>query len=185
MKILTIPNPILRTKSKPVTAIDKKLVDFINDLAQTLDKKRNPEGVGLSAPQVGKNLRIFATRLKNKQGDRILRTYINPTPTRVSPQLTLGPNPDKPFLEGCLSIPELYAPVKRHAWIKLEYFTLDPTTQSLLKHSKRFESFPARVIQHELDHLEGILFTDRAVADNLPIYQDKNGDLVEITLPQF
>lgn len=185
MNIISIPNPILRTKSLSVEKVDKKLLQFIAEMEDTLDKKRNPEGVGLSAPQVGQNIRVFSTRFKNSDGEKVLRSYINPTLIKVSQEMTLGPNPDKPFLEGCLSIPKLYGPVYRHYWVRLEYYTIDPNTLSLVKQHKRFESFPARVIQHEYDHLEGVLFTDRTVADNLPIYEENGDDLVEIDALQI
>lgn len=181
MKIITVPNPTLTKKSTPITKIDKKLVKFIQNLEKTLKNKKNPEGVGLSAPQVNRNLNLFCTYV-DMGGVRKIRTYLNPRITKSSSQLTLGRNPNKPFLEGCLSIPNIYGPVWRHQWVKLEYQRLNQETLTLEDFSERFESFPARVIQHEYDHLEGVLFTQRAVESKLPLYQeDPTGQLVEIT----
>jgi len=199
MKIITVPHPTLHQTCDQITGVDKKLVRFIKDLEDTLRNKKNPQGVGLSAPQVDKKLRIFSTFLEHGGSKPEIRTYINPTITRTSPDKTLGPDAKKPLLEGCLSIPNIWGPVWRYKWVKLEYLVLDQTALNpgieesrastrdgnipgLIKQSKRFESFPARVIQHELDHLHGILFTDYASQDGLPIYEEKNGDLVEITL---
>lgn len=179
MKILTVPHPTLKQKCEPVTKVDKKLVQFVKEFENTLHFKKNPEGVGLSAPQVGKTFRLFSTYVDQGEG-RLIKTYINPRLVRTSPKITLGGQKNKPFLEGCLSIPYIYGPVWRHQWVKLEYELLDPVTLKLTSHSSRFESFPARVIQHELDHLDGILFTERAMSSDLPIYQEIDNQLVAV-----
>jgi len=174
MKIITTPNPLLHQKSKPITQIDKKTLKFIKSLETTLLKTSNPPGVGLSAIQVGKKLRVFSTHLP----DQPLQTYINPQIISKSKQITLGGPKDKPFLEGCLSIPNIYGPVKRHQWIKLNW--LDTNNQS---HTQQFSDFEARVIQHEQDHLDGILFTDHSLKNNLPLYQQSSsGKLTPINL---
>jgi peptide deformylase len=178
MKIIEIPNPMLRTISQEVTEITGEIIEFIEKQEHTLIHKKNPEGVGLSAPQVGQNWRIFSTYL-DRGGIRIIKTYINPTITKASSRLSLGPDPQKPFLEGCLSIPNIFAPVWRHQTIKLDFFTLDPASHKLIAGSTRFDSFPARVVQHEMDHLEGILFTDRTREQNLPVYEEIGEKLVE------
>jgi len=181
MKILTIPHPALTTVSKPISVFDTKLTRFISDLESTLKNKKNPEGVGLSAPQVGKNIRLFSTYLETDSG-RQLKSYLNPKITKTSSKLTLGPDPKKPYLEGCLSIPDIYGAVWRHFWVELEYQTL--TDQKPQTHRLKFKGFEARVIQHEYDHLEGILFTQRSINDNLPLYKEVGQQLVEIELPQ-
>lgn len=186
LPILTIPHPILRRKSTAVAKVDKKTLEFIQNLEETLVKKKNPPGVGLSAPQVGKNWRIFSTYLpKANLSDRtdlkgkhlLLTTFINPVILSASAKLTLGPNKKEPILEGCLSIPKIYGPVFRHQSLRLKW--LSPTGQSL---TATFSGFTARVIQHELDHLDGILFTDRAMKDKLPLFESKNDKLVPISL---
>ena len=176
LPILTIPSPILRRKSVAVKAVDKKILKFIANLEETLVQKKRPKGVGLSAPQVGKLWRIFLTYLPKGKNPAI-QVFINPQIIAVAKKLTLGPNPKKPILEGCLSIPGIYGPVWRHQWLKLQW--LEPSGQTLVA---KFSAFPARVIQHELDPLDGILFTDRAVTDKLPLYQEKADQLVPISL---
>ena len=180
MKIIEVPNPKLRQVSKPIEELTPQLLKFIEDLETALRNKTDPEGVGLSAPQVGQNIRLFSTYLGD-DNSRTIRTYINPQITRTSERMTLGPNPKKPFLEGCLSIPLIYAPVERHHWIKLKFSQIDPKNGQLFTRTKRFESFPARVIQHELDHLDGILFTDHTTKQGLPIYKEGGEKLIEIS----
>lgn len=188
--ILTVPNPILRAKS---IAVDlTKNLDLINkhiaNLEETLEKKANPKGVGLSLPQIGKNLRIFSTYLpdssntldqgrpdeKEKEQAK-LATYINPEIIENSQDRTFGPNLDDPILEGCLSIPNLYGPVPRFSWVTLRY-----TTPQLEEETKKFAGFFARVIQHELDHLDGVLFIDYVLRYELPFFESRKGKMIEI-----
>jgi len=162
LKIITIPNPLLRQISKPVSKIDPKILKFIKTLENTLSKTSNPPGVGLSAIQTATPLQIFCTLLPNQP----LKTYINPQIISKSIRMTLGGPKTNPFLEGCLSIPTIYGAIKRHKWIKLKW--LDKNNQT---HTQKFSDFPARVIQHELDHLNGILFTDHFLKNNLPLFE--------------
>ncbi len=188
--ILTVPNPILRAKS--VTVNLKKDLDFVKkhiaNLEETLQKKANPKGVGLSSPQIGKNLRIFSTYLpdssnivdqgrpdEDEKAQAKLATYINPEIVESSKDHTFGPNPEDPILEGCLSIPSLYGPVPRYSWIILRY-----TTPQLEEKTEKFEGFYARVIQHELDHLDGVLFIDYVLKYEVPFFEFRKGKMVEI-----
>jgi peptide deformylase len=175
MKILTVPDQKLRKKSKKISKVDKKLLNLTNKMKNILNNKNEPKGVGLAAPQVGQLYRIFIT---NELKSKSIQLFINPKIINHSSDLTLGPNSDEPALEGCLSIPNLYGPVPRYEWIKLEYLFLKET--QLIKHTNKFINFEARVIQHEIDHLDGILFTDHILEHNLPIYIDKNRQLVEL-----
>ena len=208
LKIVTVPNKILREKSTPVKMVDKKIAQFIESMAETLVKKTNPAGVGLSAIQVGKPWRVFITYLPdNDQLDRyptdtdrlVTKVFINPEIVELAGAKTLGPNPDKPWFEGCLSIPGIYGPVWRKEKITLKYQTFNiselstnnyqlttkKTELRIMNYELRtitsgFSHFPARVIQHEIDHLNGILFTDHSVRDKLPIYEEKKGKLLEV-----
>lgn len=170
-KIITIPHPSLRKKSKPVTKVDKKLLSFISELSETLERKQNPRGVGLAAPQVDKLWRIF---LLNIDG---IEVFINPKILKTSKELTLGPKKDDPILEGCLSMPELYGPVPRHSWVEAEYQVVEG--KKLVTKTQKLEDFPARVFQHELDHLNGVLFTDYAKQYELPVYKEVGKDKYE------
>lgn len=189
-KIITIPDSHLRQTSKPVDIIDKKIITFAKELADTLRHASDPPGVGLSAIQVDKSKRIFITLMPEDQSLPMARWYknntrieyfINPTINAHSKTLTLGGAPKKPFLEGCLSMPGLYGPVWRYEWVELNYIGLDEQFQPTPK-STRFDGLQARVIQHEHDHLDGILFTDHSLENNLPVYEEKNGELIEIRI---
>ena len=163
-KIIEIPHESLRKKAKPVTKVDKKLVKFLRELEETLDKKRNPRGVGLAAPQVDTLLRVFCINLNG------LTTYINPQITKTSKNKTFGPDPEDPLMEGCLSMPELYGPVPRWEWIETKFQVIEDG--ELVTRTARLSAFEARVFQHELDHLDGILFTDYALELDLPVYKE-------------
>ena len=180
LKIVTLPDPALRKKSKPVQRVDKKLIRFIKNLQETLIKAEDPPGVGLSAVQAGKNWRIFLTYLKNKEGKRQFEIFINPVIFQAGKKMTLGPDKNKPFLEGCLSIPQIYAPVKRHQTIKLKYQTLDPNQHQLKEISQPFTDFAARVVQHEIDHLNGILFIDRVKDQSGQLYLQQDDQMLPI-----
>lgn len=189
MKIVTVPHPALREHAQPITTVDKKLLKFVEELQQTLNKKKNPPGVGLAAPQVAANMRIFTTKLapfteEDDYNPRDLnlaeiRYYINPQVIDHSSELVLGVDEEEPDLEGCLSIPGIYGPVPRWEWIEVEYQQVQE--QELITHRERFADFYARVVQHEIDHLDGILFTDYLKKYDLPVYQtDRRDNLVEI-----
>jgi peptide deformylase len=165
MKIITIPHPTLRATAKAVTVVDKKLKKLIGDLEKTLDATRKPKGVGLAANQVDDLHRVFSTHFDNK-----LRSFINPEILSASDDLVLGPENKDPYLEGCLSIPGIYGPVYRHEWLELQYQIIE--NETLVSHTEKFEDYNARVIQHELDHLNGVLFIDHTIEFELELYQE-------------
>lgn len=162
--------------------VDKKVLQFIKDLETTLKKKDNPKGVGLAAPQVATNLAIFTTLLENEEGKNVQRVFINPKIIDASDTLVLGPNEEDTSLEGCLSIPGIYGPVPRHSWTVFSYDIVKGN--ELVPTTERFTDFTARVMQHELDHLHGILFTDHILQHQLPVYREhpKTKKLEEIGL---
>lgn len=161
----------LRQKSKPVARVDKKIKDLVKDLKDTLRAQKDPEGVGLAAPQIGKNLRVFVA-FKGKA----IRAVINPKVLDISKEKKKKATKSSP-MEGCLSIPYFYGPLTRPAKIRLSY--LDETGGRV---TETFEGFDAQIIQHELDHLEGILFVDRILEDGLPLYEFKEGEWTETNL---
>lgn len=170
--ILTVPNKTLRKKSTPLE-LDKKTSELATHLSETLFAKTNPQGVGLSAPQIGKNRRIFVTWVSQDPEEDArpedLVIFINPAITDSSKQATYGPDPERPILEGCLSIPRLYGPVPRVTWVMVRFTTLE--NGQFIEKEKKFTDFEARVILHEYDHLEGILFTDYSLKNDLPVYE--------------
>lgn len=181
IKLTVVPSEILRKPSSPIE-LNKKLLTLIKDLSDTLVSHENPKGVGLSAPQIGKNLNVFVTylspNLEEEASLHDLRVFINPKIISVSGEMTFGADGDEPLLEGCLSIPNIYGPVPRHEWVELEYDTIDGDT--FAKKQERFTDFYARVVQHEYDHLQGILFTDYSLKQDLPVYELRRKKMVEI-----
>jgi peptide deformylase len=179
--IIVAPNPGLRQVAKPIIAIDPKMLQILEELSATLPAASQPSGVGLAAPQISRLWRAFATYLEDIQtGEPVLRLFINPRIIDQSGKLTVGVNPRDPDLEGCLSIPGLYGPVSRPEWITLEYQTLQTDHTLSDQHTETFFDFPGRVIQHENDHLNGILFVDHIVAQGQPLFQAVNEDLVAV-----
>lgn len=170
MKIVTIPHPSLSVVCKPVAKIDKRILKLIKDMEKTLDKQHNPEGVGLSAPQVGIEERFFI--IKHPETKKRY-TMINP----VFKEQTdfMDSDLDDENLEGCLSIPEIWAPVQRYRRVQVQY--LDKEGKECLEW---FDGFLSIVVQHEYDHLDGILFTQRALEQGNPIYKESNGKLREV-----
>lgn len=161
--IISIPNPHLRRKAKPIDAVTPSVIALSERLATTLKYTKNPKGVGLAAPQIDENWRVFATQL-----DGTIELFFNPSIVAHSAEQSLGENEDEPDLEGCLSIPQLYGPVPRWKWVELEFDEI--VENQFVRKTRRFSEFPARVIQHEFDHLEGILFIDYSLTLNLPVY---------------
>lgn len=158
--ILSVPHDVLRQKCAPITTINSTVQAQITDLMDAMIAAHNPEGVGLSFPQIGYSIRGFVTYL-----DKKMKVYLNPLILDMSEEKTLGGTKDHPTLEGCLSIPWLYGPVWRAKKIKIQ--AID---EHGVEFVKTLSSFPARLAMHEYDHLEGVLFTDYTLKDNLPLY---------------
>ncbi len=168
LKIIDIKNPALRQKSRPVTKIDKKVLKLIHDMKETLRAQEDPEGVGLAACQVGKNLQIFIMNFE----DIKMKVIINPSIVNI--EQTVKENKTKKkeeVLEGCLSLPHYYGPIKRPQKIKIKYLTV--LGKEVVE---EFSGFPAQIIQHELDHLEGKLFIDHILSQSSPLYKIKGDD---------
>lgn len=147
-KILKYGTPSLRQPSKEVHKVSKKIKDLVKDLLDTLYAQN---GVGLAAPQIGENYRIFV--IDTSSGDEPLNPiiFINPKIIKKSGAFASQ--------EGCLSFPEVYTDVRRYENVTIKAldsngrpFVMDATDGSLM----------AKAIQHEFDHLEGILFIDHA-----------------------
>ena len=141
----------LRNKSAEITPDYPELKKLIDDMFLTLEEA---SGVGLAAPQIGKNIRLFIVDCTPWGDDDpsladYKKVFINAEIYEVSEQTDL-------FNEGCLSLPGLHEDVRRPVAIRLRY--LD---ENFLEHDEEFDGLPARVIQHEYDHLEGKVFTDR------------------------
>ncbi len=143
LPLIVVPNQILRAKAKPLSLpLDKAAVKLGKGMAKAI---RHYRGVGLAAPQVNEGVRMIAVAAEDT-----FMLYANPMILDASKELS-------DLEEGCLSIPGVYGIVARPARVKASYVTLEGAEKT-----EWLEGFVARVFQHEVDHLEGILFTDRA-----------------------
>jgi peptide deformylase len=187
MKILTVPNPILRQKSKGVGKIDKKLIRLIKDMAQALKDTRDPEGGALAAPQMGKLIRLFIVNFDNLKREKVKKVsdktgvvaFINPRVTSRSKKTLKQVLPkEKWYLEGCLSVPKLYGFVNRPYKIAIQYQTLTDSNdpKSVTRVKETYEGLEASFIQHEYDHLDGILFTNRVLRQKGKFYEPRKTD---------
>lgn len=174
--IIHTPNQILVTPSRQVGKIDKKVKSIISEMKDTLIRADNPKGVGLAAPQIGISLRIFITR--PKETDNIF-TFINPKIIWISKKLVKGIPSQDNQIEGCLSLPNVWGIVERHESVKLEYVDEKNNIKQ-----ESFSGFPAIIVQHEIDHLDGILFSKRVLEQKGELFKagkDEKGK--EILVP--
>lgn len=181
MKIVSVPNSILTGQAKPVRAFDERLLRTISEMSRTLAAQRDPEGVGLAAPQVGLPLQLFI--MKARKNAKV-RVFVNPKiVSSIEYQVSSieNPKPKHPTsakkLEGCLSIPRIWGHVSRVPQATLSY--QDETGKT---HEETFSGFEAIIVQHEMDHLQGILFTKRVVEQNQQLFEEKDGELVEYSI---
>lgn len=179
LKIVTVPNHILSSPTKPVESFDDNLKKIVSDMEKTLVAQDDPPGVGLAANQVGLDLSIFLVKPSEKTKTTV---FINPKILKKSDTLIERErdNPTKKKkkkvkLEGCLSIPRIWGPVKRSERIFVHYQDLDG-----MEHLKWFSGFDAIIIQHEIDHLNGVVFTQRSLEQKGQLYREEGDELVKI-----
>lgn len=149
-KIVTLPDPVLRRKAKPVERFNQDLQDLINDMIETM---RDAPGVGLAAPQVGVGDRVIVVEYaEGEQEDAPKKLYVmvNPEIKQLSSESELG-------IEGCLSVPGLQGEVDRSIEIIVKGKNRNGHPMRV-----RAKDWMARIFQHEIDHLNGVVFTDRA-----------------------
>lgn len=172
-KIVDVKSAVLRKKAKEVTVIDKKILTLIKDMRDTLKVQKDPEGVGLAAPQIGKSYQIFVIDYK-----KFKRVVINPRIIKLSKVKKLNSETKKKdILEGCLSLPHYYGPIKRASKIEIEYMN-----ELGAKKTEKFEGFEAQIIQHEMDHLNGILFIDKILEQKAPLYKFHGDEWEEVDI---
>lgn len=141
-------DPILRKKAGPITKDFEDLKGFIQNMFETM---YSSDGVGLAAPQVGQSVRIFILDTTTDEEDEpagIKKAFINPEIIEKS-------GDEWVLNEGCLSLPEIREDVLRPETVRIRYFDED-----FNEHEEIYCGFSSRVIQHEYDHLEGIMFVD-------------------------
>ena len=155
--IVTLPDPVLRRKARPVTKFDKDLQTLIDDMIETM---REAPGVGLAAPQVGIPERVIVVEYAEpeeveeseepKEVEPKLYVMVNPEIVKASAETEIG-------VEGCLSIPGLVGEVERTYEIRIKGLNRRGQPMKL-----KAEGWLARIFQHEIDHINGVLFTDHA-----------------------
>ena len=145
--VVTEGDDILRKHCREVKEITPRLKETMEDM---LDTMRDSYGVGIAGPQIGVMRRIFVAQPDPEDEDKVY-FMINPVMLEMSEEKELGP-------EGCLSVPDMMGDVERSVWIKMEATDLNGN-----RNTYEFEGFDARVMQHEYDHLDGILYTDKCV----------------------
>ncbi len=171
-KVVQSGNPVLRQVAKKVIKVDKKALSIIQDLKDTLKTQKEPEGVGLAAPQIGKSVRIFIADYKNFQ-----RVVVNPEILNIEENKKKKVRAKKEILEGCLSLPYYYGPLKRASKVTLKY--LDEKGKEI---TEDFTDFNAQIIMHEIDHLNGILFIDRLLEEKKTLYKVDGDEWEEVEL---
>ena len=144
-EIITLPDKRLRLVSDPVKTVDAELRALIDDMFETMYEA---PGVGLAAIQLGVARRVVTIDTARKDEEREPRVFLNPEVLSASEEKGT-------YEEGCLSIPEYYEEVERPLGVKVRYMDLDGKT-----HEIDAEGFLATVLQHEIDHTNGVLFID-------------------------
>lgn len=150
LPIYTYGQAVLRKEAEDITADYPELTQLIENMFETM---YNAEGVGLAAPQIGLGIRLLVIDLLPfKDEDPELGSFKK---VMINAQIIEESEEENDYDEGCLSIPGITETVTRPEWIKVEY--LD---ENFEKQIEEYDGFRARVIQHEVDHLDGVLFTD-------------------------
>ncbi len=143
--ILTAPDPRLKAVSTPVERVDDEIRKLIDDMIESMYAA---DGIGLAAVQIGVPKRVIVMDLDQKDGKKNPRVF-------VDPKILWASDEKVTFEEGCLSVPEIWEEVERPARIRAEYLDRDGKAQTL-----EADGLLATCLQHEMDHLEGVLFID-------------------------
>lgn len=170
-KIVAIPNLILSKPTKPVTRFDESLRKVVREMEEILKKQHDPEGVGLSANQIGKNLSVALVRLNPDEQDGIPRllTIVNPEIVKHAKESTVE-------YEGCLSLLDQYGLVERANTVTVKFQNLSGKKLTL-----NATDFLARIFQHEIDHLNGKTIAEKVKGGFLSgeelekLFQKENG----------
>ncbi|HKT55090.1 MAG TPA: peptide deformylase [Caulobacteraceae bacterium] len=144
-EILVVPDPRLKMVSKSVQTVDDDLRALMDDMLETMYAA---PGIGLAAIQVGEPVRVIVMDLAQRDGERQPRYFVNP-------EILWASEETQPYEEGCLSVPEIFDEVERPAKVRLRYVNYDG--ESIEEDA---EGIFAVCIQHEMDHLDGVLFID-------------------------
>ncbi|MDD3949121.1 MAG: peptide deformylase [Anaerolineaceae bacterium] len=170
LDIVTFPDPFLRLKAKPVKKIEKDMQVLIIDMFETM---RNEPGVGLAAPQIGQSIRLVVVEYAEEPEDENAPT---PEPKRyvlVNPEIVKRSEETVEGMEGCLSVPGLIGNVERNESVTVKALNRFGKPQKI-----KANGWMARIFQHEIDHLDGILYIDRAT-DIYESISEENSEYIE------
>lgn len=172
LAVVQAPNEVLAAKAKQIEKLDDQVLKFIGDMKETLIAQKDPEGIGLAAPQVGKSLQIFVVK---PDEEAPFDVYINPQleqlpdkPANSTISGSKAKKEEREKLEGCLSLKVIWGTVKRAKKVRMSW--MDEKGQH---HDAFFSGFYATILQHEYDHLQGILFPRRVLEQKGKLYKSK------------
>ncbi|HRK73355.1 MAG TPA: peptide deformylase [Rhodothermales bacterium] len=168
-------DPVLRKEAQEITSNTPELQTLIDNMFETM---KNADGVGLAAPQIGESIRLFVVDVRHYEEDYQEKTG-EPFPDAwkecmvfINPEIIAESDEESEFEEGCLSVPDIHEMVTRPSKISLQYLDRHFTPQKM-----EVDKLMARVIQHEHDHLDGILFLDHMSAFKRRMLQRKLRDI--------
>lgn len=158
LPIVAYGDPVLKKKAKDIDADYPKLAELIENMWETM---HNANGIGLAAPQIGRSIRLFVVDATpfaepDENGEGGDETLIGFKKVFINAKITSETGEEWPYNEGCLSIPDIHEDVYRHPELTMTY--LD---ENFVEHTETFSGMAARIIQHEYDHIDGVLFTDK------------------------
>ncbi|MDO8487091.1 MAG: peptide deformylase [Candidatus Curtissbacteria bacterium] len=170
---IALPDQKIRISSQEVKSFDNSLVKLITDLVDTASAQTNPIALGLAAPQIGVFKHVFVAKIRNK-----FKPFVNP---KIIKSYKNRAN----LMEGCFSVGGIYGGVTRPAEVDIEAF--DAYGKKFVKHLKGLE---AKIFQHELDHLTGVLFIDYVKKQNGKLFKVKTNkkkkeELIELPLADW
>ncbi|ABX07064.1 MAG TPA: peptide deformylase [Herpetosiphon sp.] len=169
-RVLQIEDPtdavVLRAKAKRITSFDQSLAGLVDDMIETM---REARGVGIAAPQVGVSRRVVVIEepAQYEEHEDGTQTQIAPAVlyVMVNPEIIKASEETHMLQEGCLSLPGRYTKVPRNKWVTIKYYDLKGREQRL-RHIPAEDYKVGHIAQHELDHLDGIMFTDRMTEES-------------------
>ena len=185
IKVIKAPNPVLRGETKPVKKITPGLLQTTKEMIKLTKTFKDPERVGLASTQIGLSERFFVAKIPNNtstthlagEAKRSSSTHLRGEKTSevkkddkfiavFNPQIILFGKRTRTYIEGCLSIPDYYGEVKRHILIKISF-----QNEMGQKVTRSLKGIDAWIFQHEMDHLEGMLFPDRVLQQKGKFYK--------------
>lgn len=159
LKVVTVPDKVLKCKAKPVERIDEEIRSLIEDMRQTMHRHN---GIGLAAPQVGRSIQLAVVEAKkNDRPDSDSNVEI-PFTVLINPKIISASSNRVSDFEGCLSIPGVEVKVERPEMISIQFQDESGDNKNL-----KVNGLFSRIVQHEIDHLNGILITDHGPAEKI------------------